>query len=226
MNNIIGSDNSFFGRRAGAANTTSNNSFFGASAGAANTSGDSNSFFGKDAGAANTMAEQNSFFGAFAGAVNTLGGSNSFFGERSGDSNVDGSSNSFFGNAAGHTNTSGDSNTFVGHATGQSNTTENNNTFIGANSNGFEGITNATAIGANASVTQSDSLVLGNGVKVGAGTSAPKEKLHVLNGNIFIEFNVDMPNPGLILKSPNGATCAKLTIDNAGALVTTVITCP
>jgi hypothetical protein len=67
--------------------------------------------------------------------------------------------------------------------------------------------------------------VLGNGVKVGAGTSLPKEKLHVLGGNILID-GVATNNNGLILKSPDGLICAKLTIDNAGALVTTVITCP
>ncbi len=50
-----------------------------------------------------------------------------------------------------------------------SNTTENNNTFIGASSNGAAGITNATAIGANAVVTQSNSAVLGNnGVRIAA----------------------------------------------------------
>jgi len=74
-------------------------------------------------------------------------------------------------------------------------------------------------------VTQSDSLVLGEGVKVGIGASAPREKLHVV-GNVFIGGNPGVGARGLILKSPNGATCAKLTIDNAGALVTAVIVCP
>lgn len=59
------------------------------------------------------------------------------------------------------------------------------NTFLGADSNGTAGITNATAVGANALVTQSDSLVLGSGVSVGVGTSAPKEKLHIA-GNVFV----------------------------------------
>jgi hypothetical protein len=224
--NVSGESNSFFGANAGANTATSDNSFFGKDAGLANTGGDSLSFFGKEAGAANTNGSQNSFFGMEAGVSNTIGGPNSFFGARAGYSNIGGDQNSFLGYAAGYSNTSGNSNTFVGDNAGSSNTSEHSNTFLGASSNGAAGVTNATAVGANAVVTQSDSLVLGNGVKVGAGTSAPKEKLHVLNGNIFIEFNVDMPNPGLILKSPNGSTCAKLTIDNAGALVTTVITCP
>ena len=52
----------------------------------------------------------------------------------------------------------------------------------GAFANGLDGITNATAIGANSQVFQSNSLVLGNGVNVGIGTSAPVGVLH-LNGN-------------------------------------------
>ena len=51
--------------------------------------------------------------------------------------------------------------------------------------------------------------------------------MHV-RGNIFITGGGPFANNynGLILKSPDGATCAKLTINNAGALVTTVIPCP
>jgi hypothetical protein len=223
--NSLGSSNSFFGTNAGAANTTSDNSFFGKDAGLVNTSGDGNSFFGKSAGAANTIAEDNSFFGESAGTANTTGSDNSFFGAGAGDSNIDGKYNSLFGDGAGNNNTSGDSNTFVGRFTGLSNTTEDNNTFLGANSNGAAAITNATAIGANAVVTQSDSLILGNAVKVGAGTAAPKEKLHVLGGNIYID-GVAASDNGIILKSPDGTTCAKLTISNAGALVTTIVPCP
>src|SRR5207237_234128 len=82
----------------------------------------------------------------------------------------------------------GNNKTFFGILSGLSNTTENNNTFIGCSSNGAAAITNATAIGSNASVTQSNSLVLGsintvNGAtsntKVGIGTTAPLTSLHV-----------------------------------------------
>lgn len=224
--NTTASNNSFFGRRAGADNTVGqNNSFFGADAGATNTLGSNNSFFGKSAGINNTTASFNTFFGAAAGSANTTGASNSFFGKDAGGANTTGASNAFVGYNAGEANTTGSTNTFVGDSAGLSNTTENDNTFIGANSNGAAGITNATAIGANATVSQSDSLVLGSGVKVGIGSSQPAEKLHVV-GNVFIGGNPAAGANGLILKSPNGATCAKLTIDNAGVLVTAVIACP
>ncbi len=237
--NTTGANNSFFGEDAGRNNTTAgSNSFFGQNAGQANTTGEENDFFGKDAGAANTTGGGNAFFGTSAGAINTTGFSNSFIGGgagynnttgfqnsflgvNAGSGNSTGTQNSFIGKNAGSDNTTGSDNTFVGYDTGESNTIESDNTFIGANSDGAAGITNATAIGANASVTQSDSVVLGNGAKVGIGTSAPKRKLHVA-GDVFISSD----GHGLVLKSPNGLTCAIITIDNAGALLTSVVACP
>jgi len=62
-------------------------------------------------------------------------------------------------------------------------------------------------------------------------TSAPKELLQVgptagfsVNdtGRVFI----GTPGEGIILKSPNGLVCSKLTIDNSGALTTAIVPCP
>jgi hypothetical protein len=47
-------------------------------------------------------------------------------------------------------------------------------------------------------------------------------KVSVAGGNILI----GSPGEGLILRSPNGTTCIKLAIDNAGAMTTQVIGCP
>ena len=74
----------------------------------------------------------------------------------------------------GNANTSGSNNTFIGYYAGPGTTTQ---------------LTNATAIGAQAVVSQSNSLVLGsisgvNGaasnVNVGIGTTTPTAKLHVV----------------------------------------------
>lgn len=202
------SDNSFFGASAGSSNTDgTQNSFFGRSAGTLNQGGDANSFFGYEAGKANNSGSFNSFFGKGAGGANMTGGfnsffggdagkstngsSNSFFGAEAGRDNASGVNNSFFGRLAGASNMSGNNNTFVGVGAGGSNTTESGNTFIGANAEGAAGITNATALGLNAQVTQSNSLVLGsiNGVntatastKVGIGTTAPIHALDVRDG--------------------------------------------
>lgn len=189
-NNTTGSYNSFFGTAAGQANTTgSYNAFFGRSAGATNTTGYRNSFFGYWAGYANTEGNHNSFFGHYAGRQNTTGGSNSFFGYQAGYLSTTGNENSLFGPQAGYSNTTGNYNSFYGPQAGYSNITGSGNTALGVGTNfGAGDLTNATAIGARAYVTQSDSLVLGSidgvnnaisSTSVGIGTSAPNNPLTV-----------------------------------------------
>lgn len=228
--NTTGGNNSFFGREAGFSTTTGNaNSFFGSFAGRATSSGSGNSFFGQSAGTANT-ASFNSFFGAGSGQANTLGSGNAFFGAVAGFANTSGSNNTFFGFGAGEFNSTGDSNTYIGNGAGSSNTTERLNTFLGFRANGPAGVSNATSVGANSTVTQSNSLVLGaiNGVNgstadtnVGIGTTAPKTKLHITRGKIYVEAD----GQGVILRSPNGS-CFELTVTDAGALMVAAVTCP
>ena len=85
-----------------------------------------------------------------------------FFGNSAGFLNTTSFGNAFFGNGSGQGNTTGSNNAFFGRDAGLSNSDENNNTFIGSLSNGAAGITNATALGNRAQVTQSNSLVLGS----------------------------------------------------------------
>ena len=56
---------------------------------------------------------------------------------------------------------------------------------------------------------------------VGIGTTEPKSKLQVTDGDIYI----DDINKGIIMKSPDGQ-CWRYTPDNQGALMPTAITCP
>ncbi|HET8677464.1 MAG TPA: tail fiber domain-containing protein, partial [Blastocatellia bacterium] len=188
-----GKFNSFFGAIAGRSNTTgSNNSFFGSRAGYSNTTGRDNSFFGYRAGLKNTTGYSNAFYGISTGYSNTTGDTNAFYGADAGYNNTTGNSNSFFGYRAGHSNTTGIDGIFIGEFAGNTNTTENHNTIIGASADLSAGVTNATALGYRASVTQSNSLVLGsiNGVnfatadtRVGIGTTAPQTALHVKNSS-------------------------------------------
>jgi len=213
--NFPANENSFFGSHAGELNTTGiRNSFFGSYAGSGNTTGNDNSIFGDRAGVLNN-GSANAIFGTGAGFDNTSGSINSFFGRNAGNQNSTGSNNSFFGGLAGNNNTTGSNNSFVGENAGLSNTAEDKNTFIGANSNGLAGITNATAIGANASVTQSNSLVLGsiagvNGAdpsadtNVGIGTTAPEQRLSVAGA-----VNIDQANQN------SGTTGFALTFGHA-----------
>jgi endosialidase-like protein/collagen triple helix repeat protein/trimeric autotransporter adhesin len=153
------------------------NVFVGLFAGANTTSG-GNTFLGDRAGNANTTGERNTFVGRTAGTNNTTGISNAIFGNVAGLAQTTGSFNAFFGQGAGSTITTGSENTFIGRSSGSP----------------FQqgDLTNATAIGANAQVTQNNSMVLGsiNGVgfatadtKVGIGTTAPSEALDVV-GNV------------------------------------------
>lgn len=50
----------------------------------------------------------------------------------------------------------------------------------------------------------------------------PSAKVSIAGGNLLI----GSPGEGLILRSPNGTTCIKIGIDNAGAMTTQVIACP
>jgi hypothetical protein len=165
LSNVDGDMNAFFGFEAGRSNTVAfNNSFFGYQAGLANTSATNNSFFGFQAGLATTTGGGNSFFGATSGADNTTGSDNAFFGVNSGRFNTTGIRNTFLGRRAGNVNTTGINNTFVGFSSGDSNITGSNNSTLGANADIVEGVNVlnfATAIGAGATVDQSNTIVLG-----------------------------------------------------------------
>ncbi len=122
-----------------------------------------NTYFGESAGAGlGGGGTWNSFFGESAGTAVSTGVSNQFFGYHAGFLTNSGNYNAAVGTRAGNFNTSGSRNVFLGQETGWSNTTESNNSFLGAFSNGIAGITNATAIGYQAKVARSNSLVLGS----------------------------------------------------------------
>jgi hypothetical protein len=212
--NTSASGNAFFGREAGRANTASYNSFFGDRAGYSNTSGRDNAFFGWAAGYSNTTGGYSTFFGDSAGYSNTTGNYNAFFGDNAGLVNTTGSANSFIGQGAGYSNTTGNDNSFIGRGAGLSNTTEHNNSFIGALSNGTAGITNATALGYRARVSQANSLVLGsiagvNGatayVNVGIGTEQPNRQLHIAGPNAVFRMDRTQDTASFLLVRVNAA---------------------
>jgi hypothetical protein len=199
---------------------TNSNSFIGWSAGRNTTTGSGNTFVGASAGQNSTTGTSNAFFGASAGRFSTTAVANTFVGVNSGFSNDSGNNNSLFGFEAGKANTVGWFNTALGEHADFSN----------------GGLTNATAVGSKAFVSQSHSLVLGsingvNGVtadtRVGIGTTAPVDRLHV-NGTIRVTNGaVYITNPNtVIITSPNGA-CWGITVNNSGAIGTFPITpCP
>jgi hypothetical protein len=210
MNNTEGGGNSALGYAALYTNTTgSGNIAIGSEALFANQSGSYNTAVGDDAlnfnkdGVYNTAVGQGSLY------RNTSGNYNTATGMAALGNNETGGLNAAFGQAALYGNTGGSFNTAIGYSTGytgasgaNANTTGSNNTFIGANAGPGVStqLNNATAIGANALVSQSNSLVLGaSGVKVGIGIAAPIDVLDVL-GNIRIN------DKDLILRGNNGDT--------------------
>ena len=57
---------------------------------------------------------------------------------------------------------------------------------------------------------------------VGIGTTAPNAKLQVAGGDAYVETQ----GSGVILKATDGPNCFRLTVNNAGTLSTTAVTCP
>lgn len=163
--NTTGFSNVFLGNGTGRMNTIGReNTFVGFNAGVNNTEGNANSFFGNRAGEATTTGTSNSFYGWLTGMVNTTGFSNSFYGMTAGFSNTTGNGNSFFGTGAGTDNTTGFQNTFLGIGAGRFNTTGSNNIFIGRVSgvpNAATQVSNSVAIGVGATVSTSNTIVLG-----------------------------------------------------------------
>jgi hypothetical protein len=106
-------------------------------------------------------ASQNLFVGFNAGQGNTSGFSNTFVGSGAGSQNQSGDENSFFGMNSG-SQTTGNLNTFIGRNAGITNGAGSSNTVLGGNANvGSATLTNATAIGAGAIATNSDTIQLG-----------------------------------------------------------------
>ena len=195
-------NNSFFGFQAGRANTTgSQNTFLGYQAGMTSTTSGNNTFVGFKAGLSNTTGIANVFVGSEAGAANTTGLGNMFLGQQTGAGNTTGNYNLFIGNSSGSANTAGLGNTAIGDGSLLRNTAGSRNAAIGqyagvdskGDDNVFIGsladvsspglsLTNATAIGSRARVSQSNSIVLGADANVGIGNSAPQNKLEITAG--------------------------------------------
>ena len=204
--NANGTRNIAIGDGSGAANTTgTDNAFIGYQAGKLNTTGVNNAFIGRQAGAANTGGSNLVIVGNRAGYANTTGSDNSFLGFQAGLSNTIGSGNNFFGKWAGKLNTTGGNNSFFGTQAGQSNSTGSQNTYVGYKADGGAALTNATAIGANATVSQSNSVVLGDNANVGIGNGAPSQKLHVTGSaritGAIRDSNNDPGTAGQVLSS-------------------------
>ena len=138
-----------------------------------------NTFLGTQSGQGTTSGGRNTFLGLKAGFFNTSGSNNTFVGFESGKDNVNGSDNVFMGFNAGQNLRNGRGNSAIGVGAGAIEGDGDQNTYIGFNASSSKGLSNATAIGANARVMTSNALILGNGANVGIGNSAPQSLLEL-----------------------------------------------
>jgi len=213
-NNTNGSVNTANGTAALETNTTgSGNTAIGVFAVPRNTTGNFNTGSGSYALQNNNTGSDNTATGAFTLNSNTTGNSNTANGISSLLSNSSGGYNTSSGVYALENNTTGSFNTASGYISGYSadtsNITGSNNTFLGSGSALSTGsLNNATAIGANAEVGQTNALVLGsiNGVdyatastSVGIGTTTPvysglpdgsTTKLNIVGDNTYVPLVV------------------------------------
>ena len=105
----------------------------------------------------NTASGAYALRGNTTGTYNTAGGFQALF------SNTEGVYNTASGVSALYSNTTGEKNTAVGQDAGLSNTIGNGNTFIGFGADANAGsYSNGTALGYQARLTASNSIVLGN----------------------------------------------------------------
>lgn len=188
-----GTSNVAVGQSALQANTSgASNTALGAQALLSNSNGQQNTAVGANAMLLTTTGQANTGVGAGVLAANSTGGLNAVLGGSAMGANTSGSGNVALGYNTLPNNTSGGSNIAIGTSAGSVNTTGSENIFIGQNarpSPGLNNLTNAIAIGSGAIVGASHSMVLGNNVNVGIGTSSPFEKLHVI-GNIYTQGDI------------------------------------
>jgi hypothetical protein len=181
-------DNLFVGTLSGNLTLSgSNNSGFGVNVLTALTNGGNNTAGGFQSGVSLTSASNNTLWGYQSGAALTSSPANAFFGYQSGHALQTGvGGNAGFGYASLQIATTLVDSTAFGADAGSAQLSYTSCSFLGFNADAsVNALTNATAIGANASVSASNCLVLGSSANVGIGVSNPSELLHVV-GNIRI----------------------------------------
>jgi hypothetical protein len=197
--NTTGLENTASGSGALQSNTSGNaNTASGVDALVFNTTGNFNTASGFNALFANTTGLSNTASGSDALDSNTTGGNNTASGESALGANTTGSNNTANGYQALEANTTGNLNTAVGYRAGLDPnppfsfpTTGSNSTFIGAGATTtVDGLNNAAAIGAYASVSASNALVLGAPAGAGSGVITANTNVGIDVGNPSNIFTV------------------------------------
>ena len=201
--NTTGSQNLAVGVSSLTSNTTGfNNLAVGASSLFSNTTGFHNLAVGVSSLRSNTTAFNNLAVGASSLFSNTTGSQNLAVGELSLYSNTTGSQNLAVGQLSLFSNT-GSGNVGLGYNSA-SFFSYTNCLFLGYDTDALSsGLTNAAAIGYNAKVGSSNSIVLGSNCFVGIGKSSPAYSLHLGTDNssiplIYITSSSVPAAPGVV----------------------------
>jgi len=211
--NTTGYQNSSFGVSALEKNTTGYyNTASGYRALYSNTTGGSNTTNGYESLYSNTDGIDNVANGNLAlysnvhGVQNTSIGSNTLYWNTGSDNTATGYTALFWNTTSSHNTatgyqaliaTTGGFNTALGSSAGITNATGTDNTFVGYSADAsVNSLTNATAIGANATVSQSNAVILGNAADVGIRTSTPRAELDVNStGAIIVPVGTTAQRP-------------------------------
>jgi trimeric autotransporter adhesin len=218
--NTTGGYNTASGTSALYSNTTgANNTATGHIALYANTTGSKNTASGLGALYSNTEAANNTATGYVSLYSNTTGSDNTANGFRALYTNTTGTNNTASGRDALYANTTGSNNTASGYSALDANTTGSYNTAIGNGADvGSGALTNATAIGNQASVSVSNTIQLGNTSVTNVNTSGTLTAGTVTYPNISGTANQVLTTNGL-----GTASWQALTAADAGTLTGTTI---
>src|SRR5579872_212636 len=229
--NTTGSANAGSGAQSLFANTTgNNNAALVVQALYSNTTGSGNTASGAQTLYSNTKGYANTANGSQALYANTTGFNNTACGIYSLYSNTTGNYNTGAGVEALYSNTTGADNTASGNFALYYNTTGNNNTALGYNagpSTNTPALSNTTALGANAIVSESNAVILGgtgaNAVSVGIGTAAPQFTLDVHGTGNFTQpitfaSNQNFPGAGTVSSVGSGTGLTGGPITTSGTL--------
>ncbi len=189
----LGNDNISIGVRTLQANNSgTGNIAVGVETLRSNVNGSENTSIGNRTMLLTTTGSNNSTLGSRAMRALSVGNNNSAIGMSALESLGTGNQNSAVGSYA-LRSLNGNANTSIGFSAGEALLSGSNNTFIGANSNVISAVpyNNVTVIGANASVAQSNSVILGNNANVGIGTPAPQSKLDVRGKAVLDSLNIN-----------------------------------
>ncbi|MBX2964483.1 MAG: tail fiber domain-containing protein [Cyclobacteriaceae bacterium] len=157
-----GTDNGFFGWRAGANNTGNFNVFIGTQAAENHTNLGLSTMIGWRAGRAGNH-QGNTFVGAQAGEFATSANISTFIGEKAGWNVTTGTGNTMLGERAGENTTTGFFNTFIGTTVATTNTLGTRLTLVGRGADvSVNNLNNSTAIGEGAIVNASNKVRIGN----------------------------------------------------------------